>query len=168
MLLQIVIAGFAITGASFAFMLFARVKMLSSPRGASPATLPDADRYRPMLRLLSEEDIRLPGLRPVALKRLRERRRDLFRGYLRCLTKDYVRILAEVRRIMVESGVDRPDLAKALARNRMQFALALCRIEIRLRMHALGIGNVDVSGLVEALEAMRGAVGTLTAVPNAA
>jgi len=40
----------------------------------------------------------------------------MFRGYLRCLTKDYARLLSGIREMMVESGVDRPDLAKALVR----------------------------------------------------
>ena len=115
-----------------------------------------------MLRLLSEEDFSLAGSNPILRAKIGARRRELFRGYLRCLTKDYARLLAGIRRLMVESGVDRPDLAKALAKNRYLFALALCRIEINLQLHALGIGKVDVSGLVNALDALRNTVNVMT------
>jgi hypothetical protein len=70
--------------------------------------------------------------------------------------------------MMVESGADRPDLAAALAKNRFMFALALCRIEIHLQLHVLGIGKVDVSGLVEALDTLRGAVSVIAPATGAA
>ncbi len=90
-------------------------------------------------------------------------RRDLFGGYLRCLTTWIGgRLLAGVREVMVQSGVDRPDLARALAKNRVLFATAICKVEFRLALHATGVGNVDISGLVDALEALRGQVNALS------
>lgn len=124
-------------------------------------------RYRPMLRLLSEEDAAFVSSNKTLAKTLRARRIRIFRGYLRCLTKDYGRLLAQLRLAMVRSGVDRPDLARAIARNRMFFALALCRIEFRLTLHALGFGPVDVSGLVEAIEMLREQVQTFAFAPAA-
>jgi hypothetical protein len=121
-----------------------------------------------MLRILSEEDLGFASGNRTLQKKIRARRRKIFRGYLRCLTKDYARLLSGLRRAMVESGVDRPDLAGAIAKNRFRFALALCRIEVHLQLHALGIGKVDVSGLVEALDALRGAVNVMTPVAGSA
>jgi hypothetical protein len=148
-------------------MLAARMRLLNSV-AQSNCPLPDAERYRPMLRLLSADDLKFAAHNPALHSKLAARRRELFRGYIRCLTKDYARLLGSIRRLMVESGVDRPDLARALAKNRLAFALALCRIEVHLRLHALGLSNVDVSGLVEALDGLRATVNVMTtaAVPN--
>jgi hypothetical protein len=124
--------------------------------GSSPVL--GADRYRPMLRLLSDEDLAFVSADSKLHRTLRARRRNLFRGYLRCLTRDYARLLAGVRQAMVHSGVDRPDLARALAKNRVLFAVAICKVEFRLALHATGVGSVDISGLVHALETLRAQV----------
>lgn len=164
-LLIVIVAG------SVSLMFLGRVRMLDVVRpSASPhvSRLPDADRYRPMLRLLSDSDLNFAGMNSALRSRIRSQRREMFRGYLRCLAKDYGILLSGIRTIMVESNVDRPDLAKALAKNRTMFALALCRIEVNLQMHALGIGNVDVSGLVDALSALRGIANVMTPAAGAA
>jgi hypothetical protein len=124
---------------------------------------PAADRYRPMLRLLADDDLAFIATEQKLRKSLRTQRRIVFRGYLRCLAKDYAMLLAGVRDAMVRSGVDRPDLARALARNRVLFALAMCKVEFRLTLHATGAGSVDISGLVEAVEALRSQVGAMNA-----
>jgi hypothetical protein len=127
-----------------------------------------ADRYRPMLRLLSDDDLAFVSADGKLRRMLRARRRELFRGYLRCLTRDYAHLLAGVREAMVHSGADRPDLAKALAKNRMLFAMSVCKVEFRLALHATGVGNVEISGLVQALEVLRGQVRVLSAASLAA
>lgn len=144
-----------------------KMRTLGSAKAGASA-LQSADRYRPMLRLLSDADLDfLPAGSPLRSS-LRSRRRELFRGYLRCLTSDYGRLLAGVRYAMVQSGVDRPDLAHALAKNRVLFAIAICKVEYRLVLHTAGVGRIDISGLVEALETLRRQVGVLTpAVPGA-
>jgi hypothetical protein len=155
-------------GTGSALLLFvARLRLLDA-RSQAQQSLPDANRYKPMLRLLSDTDLGFAATNPKLRSRIRSQRRELFRGYLRCLTKDYARLLSGVRGMMVESAVDRPDLAKALARNRVSFALALCHIELHLQLHALGVGKVDVSGLVEALDSLRGAVSVMTPATGAA
>jgi hypothetical protein len=118
----------------------------------SQKPFPSEGRYRPMLRLLSDEDLAFAAANKSLARKLRAQRRGIFREYLNCLTKDYGRLLAGVRMAMVRSGVDRPDLTRALARNKALFAFAVCRIEFRLQLHAAGIGRVDVSGLVEAMD----------------
>lgn len=157
----------AITTGSVLLVFVARMRLLNAQVQARQG-LPDASRYRPMLRLLSDADLEFAGTNPKLRGKIRAKRREMFRSYLRCLTKDYARLLSGIRVTMVESGVDRPDLAKALARNRVLFALALCRIELHLQLHALGLGKVDVSGLVEALDSLRGAVNVMTPVAGAA
>lgn len=127
-----------------------------------------AGRYRPMLRLLSEEDLALVASNPKLAKSLRTERQKLFRSYLRCLTKEYGRLLNGIRMVMVQSHVDRPDLARALAKNRAMFALAICRIECRLTMQSMGFGTVDISGVVEAFDRLRESAVAMSALPSAA
>ncbi len=155
-----------IAAGSGVMLLWARMRSLDSSH--NDQGLPDTNRYQPMLRLLSDADLEFASTSPVLRGKIRAQRRELFRSYLSCLTRDYARLLSGIRRIMVESGVDRPDLTKALAKNRFMFALALCRIEIHLQLHVLGIGKVDVSGLVEALDALRGAASVMTPATGAA
>ncbi len=156
-----------IAAGSGSMLLWARMRLLDTT-AQSNMPLPEVGRYRPMLRLLSNDDLGFVGSNPYLRGKVGAKRREIFRGYLRCLTKDYARLLSGIRRMMVESGVDRPDLAKALAKNRFMFAVALCRIEFHLQLHALGIGKVDVSGLVEALDALRSTVSVMTPATGAA
>jgi hypothetical protein len=142
-----------------------RLQPMGEITGSSPVL--GADRYRPMLRLLSDDDLAFVSADSKLHRTLRARRRNLFRGYLRCLTRDYARLLAGIRQAMVHSGVDRPDLARALAKNRVLFAIAICKVEFRLALHATGVGSVDISGLVDALEALRGQV-TVFSTPSLA
>lgn len=152
---------------TFGLLFLMRLRMLrASETNPAPAILPG--RYRPMLRLLADEDFRFVSANPSLKKTLRTERCRLFRGYLRCLTRDYGRLLAGLRHAMVQSGVDRPDLAQALVRNRLRFAVALCNAEIRLVLYSAGIGKVDISGLVAALDALRTQAGALRLTSAAA
>jgi hypothetical protein len=163
---------FALTvAASFAMYFVSRLRTLSGAGAdlkSSNVNANLAGRYRPMLRLLSDEDVAFASIDPKVARSLKAERRRIFRGYLRCLTKDYGRLLTGIRMVMVQSQVDRPDLAYALAKNRALFALAICRIEFHLSLHTLGVGKVDISGLVEAFDRLREHAVTLSAVPMAA
>jgi hypothetical protein len=115
-------------------------------------------RYRPMFRLLDESDCGFvaagfPG--NTSLRRFRAERRSLFRVYLRNLGADHSRIVGAIRDLLVESQLDRPDLAKALYRCQLMFALAMIAVEFKLQLHALGIGTVDVRSLVAAVEGLQ-------------
>ena len=103
-----------------------------------------------------------PGLK----RDLRANRRRIFRSYLRCLSKDYSRLFGGVRWIMVNSAVDRPDLAILLSRQRRTFAIAMCRIEWKLALHAMGFDGikVDVSGLVGAVDNLTGIINVFNPV----
>ncbi len=150
-----------------AWQVLSRVRVPATASfGAAPVV--SAERYRPMLRLLSDDDLNFVASNGNLHRTLKSRRRELFRSYLRCLTRDYGCLLAGIRSAMVEAGVDRPDLARALAKNRALFALAVYRVEVRLAFHAVGVGTVDISGLVEALEGLRAQVSVVSAMPSAA
>ncbi|MDQ6708219.1 MAG: hypothetical protein M3Z85_19860 [Acidobacteriota bacterium] len=116
-------------------------------------------RYGPMERLLQNSDYGFlashPAIGRKAAAKIRTQRRQIFRGYLNCLSKDYARICASIRQIMLQSGIDRPDLAKALFRNRLIFAAALAGVEFRLALHVCGWGIVDIRPLVASLDGMR-------------
>jgi|SRR5579863_8308431 len=153
-----------LAAASLVFWLKMRaLRAIHVNRPVSAASSLTADRYRPMLRLLARDDLEFIPADSKLQKAFRAKRRGLFRGYLSCLTRDYALLLAGVRASMVQSGVDRPDLAQALAKNRVLFAIAMCKIEFRLVLYAAGIGSVDISALVEALETLRRQVNVLSA-----
>lgn len=149
------------------WQFLSRMRILRVAEGSALAVV-SPDRYRPMLRLLSDEDLEFVAGNSALSRTLRSRRRELFRSYLRCLTRDYAYLLESVRAVMVRSGVDRPDLAQALAKNRVLFVVAICKVEMRLTLHAVGVGKVDISGLVDALEALRSQVSVLGSAPMTA
>jgi hypothetical protein len=124
--------------------------------------LPDAGRYKPMLRLLSADDEQMLAGNPAVLRDFRKQRIAIFRMYLRSLTKDYGTLLAGIRTAMAYSADDRPELATALSKNRVHFTMAVCRIEYGLFLYSFGVGSVDVSGLVEAIDGLRKQVSILT------
>jgi hypothetical protein len=165
LIVALVLISFGCAGLQF-LLKMRSLRSIAAAGGGSPSLA--ADRYRPMLRLLSDADLAFVSADSKLQRSLRARRRDLFRGYLRCLTKDYARLLAGVRQAMILSGADRPDLARALAKNRALFALAICKIEFRLALHATGVGSVDISGLVDAMETLRGQVGVFSTAAQTA
>ena len=122
-------------------------------------------KYRPMERLLSEEDFEFlvsqEGYEPKIGKRLRSERRKIFRRYLRLIRRDFQRLEAAVRLFMVDSAEDQPELAKALLKQRLYFTCAIWSVEVRLTLHWLGIGTVDIRQLVGALDVMRVRLGAM-------
>jgi hypothetical protein len=128
---------------------------------APPEPLTDeslAARYRPMFRLLDEADCNTVngGFHSrISLWRFRFERRSLFRAYLLNLGADHARIVAAIRDLLVQSELDRPDLAKALCQCRIRFAMSMFSVECNLLRHTLGIGTVDVRGLVNAVEGLQ-------------
>jgi hypothetical protein len=116
-------------------------------------------RYRPMERLLSEEDIGFlasqPGFDKRMLRRIRSERRRVFRGYLACLSRDFSLVGTALRMMMMYSAQDRGDLAGILYKQQALFAFGMLAVQWRLVLHACGLGTVDVRGLVRAMEFMR-------------
>jgi hypothetical protein len=119
-------------------------------------------RYEPMNRLLSEEDFNFlkckPGVRPALIRRLRSQRRRIFRAYLCELASDFNRLHQQARLMVANAPEEYSELVGLLIGMQVRFWSALGGVEMRLAIHALGIGRVDVSGLLGPIEALDAAV----------
>jgi hypothetical protein len=161
-------AGLAVLAVGAFFVLFRRMVL----RGKEPQT--DLEwcrefsiaRYRPMERLFVEEDYDFlasqPGFHPRISRKLKAERRRVFRHYLRCIRRDFDRLSAAAKMVLVHAAQDRPDLATALMKQRLVFNYAMAMVQFRLALQTLGIGTVDVRRLVSSLEAMRSELRQLT------
>ncbi|MGE5645117.1 MAG: hypothetical protein ACM336_04935 [Acidobacteriota bacterium] len=120
-------------------------------------------KYRPMERLFLEEDYDFlaaqPGFHPRIYRKLQAERRRVFRHYLRCLRRDFNRLSAAAKLLLLSAPSDRPDLASALLKQRMIFTYAMAAVEFRLVLQSMGIGTVDVRRLVDAVDGMREQLG---------
>ena len=106
-----------------------------------------------MLRLLSDEDLSFVAANRSLASHLEIAPAELV-PHLSPLPDAGLRLFARGNSLGDgNSGADRPDLARALAKNRTLFMLAVYKVEFRLALHSLGVGKVDISGLVEAFEA---------------
>ena len=140
------------------------LRQISAPGTTLPATAEwiddlSVDRYRPMLRLLDNDDLdfmrRQPGYTPQMAAKLRLQRCQIFRGYLRSLNTDFTRICMAIKILMMQSQHDRPDLASVLLRNQMMFATGVLMVQVRLALYQWGLASVDVAGLVKIFDVMR-------------
>ena len=143
-------------------ILAALTRSLKSP--SLPVTVEwigelSVERYRPMLRLLNQEDLDFlrshPGFTRKAAARFRAGRRRIFRGYLRSLKSDFKRICAALKILIVQSQVDRPDLTSLLVNSQATFAFGIIRVEFQLLLYRWGVGTVDVSSLLKPFDVMR-------------
>jgi len=130
------------------------------------------DRYRPMLRLLDEEDFRFirgqPGFTPEMATKLRIQRCQIFRGYLRNMDADFKHICMAIKGILLHSKIDRPDLAFALVQRQMVFAYRKMTIQFQVVLFRYGLGTVDVTDLVKLFDGMRLELRTLVPAEVAA
>ncbi len=144
----------AICGAAGAIQLAAWFRRVNADRSGSVEEV-NPDRYIPMLRLLAGyEDEPLAG--PAGAEN-----RARIRAWLRAFASDYGLLAAELRLAMAQSNEDRPDLAKALVLNRLSFSIALCRLDLRLRLLSVGVGGVqefrtETEGLTQTIRQLRG------------
>ncbi len=115
--------------------------------------------YRPMERLLNEADFeflaRQPGYDPRIARKLRAERRRIFRGYLHSLIGDFSALVHLAQLAAVHSAEDRPDLASAIFRLRLNFFWNVAVAEIRLALAPLPLGSIDAKRLIGALASVR-------------
>jgi hypothetical protein len=127
------------------------------------------DKYRPMQRLLSEDDCVFlksqPGYHPSMLQTLRKDRRRVCRAYLRSLYLDFDRLYWAAKEAVIFSHANELGLLRMIVRQRTVFLWALSMVEVRLALHALGVGTVDLRPVLGSLEAMRDAARILQPVP---
>lgn len=117
------------------------------------------ERYRPMLRLLDDAELRLlrsqPGATPKLVARIRRERCRIVRGYLRSINADFTRVSFALKLLMTQASVDRPDLASLLIRTQASFAARMLLVRLQLILYSAGIGKVDARALLQAFERVR-------------
>jgi hypothetical protein len=130
-------------------------------------------RYEPMITLLSEEDFEClssqPGYRPEIGVRFKKDRRRIFRMYLHELAADFHSLHASARRMVAESPETDSARVGALMRQQITFWRTMLVIEVRLLVPGSSnvLSNVDVRGLVNAMEAIRLDLANLAAAQSA-
>jgi hypothetical protein len=154
-----------VVGGCFAVLLGMVARMLIRRRQyrnvdvIDEALVFDIENYRPMERLLCDDDLvflkSLPGYRSEIGKRWKRERRRLFRLYLTDLKNDFRRLHMEARRLVTHADAESADLVNMLVRQRWVFLRATTMLEIRLALAMIGVGRVDAAPLLSLLEAMR-------------
>ena len=129
-------------------------------------------RYKAMERLLEETDYQYLASRSGGNNKLerhlREKRVRIFHAYINCLSQDFTRICKAIKKVMVDSQVDRPDLAGLLMKQHFVFTLTALTIEFRLVLYNFGLGAPDGRDLIDSLDAMCAQLRTLSLVIDAA
>ena len=113
--------------------------------------------YRPFHRLLDPADfefLRRRGVGAARIEKLRSERRTIYRLCLRQVAHDFNRVHRMLSMILVQSHVDRPDLAAELARQRLTFYRGLLLAEFRLALHGWGV-NMPAIDLLAPLEILQ-------------
>lgn len=127
-------------------------------------------RYKPMERLLDPVDHEFLASQPSFSRRMgrrfRANRIAIFRGYVRCLGRDFTRVSGALKMLMVHASVDRSALAGLLLRQRLIFSYTMLSLEVKLALHSFGWSapTVDVRNLVGTLDTMRSQLRALAAV----
>jgi hypothetical protein len=162
---------FVLLGLAFV-VLFRRLSSSRQKMAVTREYIFAASRYKPMDRLLDPLDYRFLQSQPAysrrIMRRLRGKRIEIFRGYVRCLSRDFSRVSSALKLVMVESSVDRSALAALLLKQRMLFSAHMMSIEASLVLYRFGlrVPTVDVQQLVDALDAMRIQLDVLAAAPQ--
>jgi hypothetical protein len=136
---------FALTLIPVALLAIVAFRLIHGIRSEKPAEVLTFD----WLAACVADHAELPHLDNRAPRRRRIEQRRAFRLYLTALRRDYIRLTYLVKRLLVFSDCDRPDLAKALLHQIVVFRVALILIEFRLALHVLGIRVEEAMELVE-------------------
>lgn len=117
-----------------------------------------ANSYRPMERLLDHRDYAFlaaqAGFEPSIARRLRSERVGVFQSYLGAMIRDFHRLLMAARVISVFASEDQSAFISNLWRVRWSFYASVARVEIHVALHWLGVGTVDVGGLLASMQRM--------------
>ncbi len=157
----LIVSALVFGGAAAALFCISRRKSLSLTLPVTADWIEELsiERYRPMLRLLENEDLVFlraqPGYEARHEAMFRAQRVALFKEYLRCLQSDFRRMSSAIRLFMVQSRDDRPDLARTLIRRQVLFAASMAVIHVRLVLYRSGVCGVDASGPIRSFEALR-------------
>jgi hypothetical protein len=123
-------------------------------------------KYRPMVRLLNEEDFIFlrgePGYRPDIEKRLRRGRARIYARYLQLLNKDFARLCRAGRALAVYATSDRTDFIEELARRQFAFRVRMVEARWRLLVYRCGFPARNSSELLQVIEGLQQQVRVLT------
>ena len=119
------------------------------------------ERYKPVARLLSEQDFDyisgLAGCDRRMAADFRSRRVKLMRQYLREMSADFDRLQA-IGQLMVEAGTAGRELRELLFQQRLRFTLSMLSAQLQIAGFSAGITRVDTAGLVGALNGLEAGV----------
>lgn len=155
----LMIAGAGAAGATFLIRLLRRPK----PEEACATWLNrfSMGRYQVMARLFSEADFeylkKQAGYQPEIERRLRKKRCEVFRSYLKLLRRNYRQLEAVLLVLLASSPKDRPELAKGLVYRRLLFEWAVLSAQWRMFLFRYGFrqAGIELSPLVNALSDLR-------------
>jgi hypothetical protein len=143
-------------------------------RLSTPLSWPElsVDRYRPMFRLLEDDDIRFlrsqPGASPALVNRLRRQRYQVFQGYLSSLQRDFQQACETLIHLAIHSHTDRQDIVRALVVSQAKFSLGVFRVRCRLVLYRWDVGQEPVARLVRLFEGLQLELLALTPETDAA
>jgi hypothetical protein len=125
--------------------------------------MPAADPHSvPMIRLFDERDIEflrtVPRYTAHMEAEFRRRRCRIFRGYLRSLRAEFLMAQTELETLQIESPEDHQQLALAVVRCRMRFALAMIPAYLCLCRYRWQLGPAGLEQVVRRLEGIRGEI----------
>ena len=149
-------------------LVFAR--LISRDRIIVPSEEGDAifcpTRYRVMEQLLDEADQNLAACRGdrEAEHKFRHQRVRILHGYMQQLAEDFNSICKATKVLMVNSEVDRPDIAGSLMKQQLLFSFLLMLVELKLIVFGFGWHGVDLSSLTRTLNGMRAQLQSLAAI----
>ena len=130
----------------------------------------DIRRYRPMERLLADDDLSYlttAGLDQRTIKQFRRERRRLFGRYLSNLQADFWSLHSAARELLIQAPSDRPELAAAIMRQQFAFQRAVWSIRLGLLVPGFNGAAAEVSRLLDLTENMGSHVnGTLIPVTS--
>ncbi len=114
------------------------------------------DAYRPMERLLHEEDFeflsRQPGFDRALHSKLRRERLAIFRLYLFRMISDFNRLHFAGKTVLAHAGEDQSAVLHQLLWLRLRFALRVVQADVSCQLCRLGLSLSPATGLVAQLE----------------
>jgi hypothetical protein len=113
--------------------------------------------YHPLGRLLDPADfefLRRHGVSEFKIMKFRVQRRKIYRLCLHRLARDFNDVHRYAHLVLIQSHVDRPELAAELAKQKLTFHRNLLRIEFRLTLHACGIERMPAIDLLQPVAAI--------------
>ena len=118
------------------------------------------ERYQEMELLL---DARLSHHQRGSTLEIRNEQAKLLRTYIDELSRDFHIICSALKAIIVNSPVDRPDLARVLATQRLLFGFTIFTVRLKLILYRLGWSSLGIDSMTESLRLLSAQLRSLAA-----